>query len=195
MLKIAFQQTMIALKLLVMMTILTGLVYPFVITGLAQLFFPWQANGSLIIQNNKVIGSVLIGQFFDAPNYFWGRPSATQPVPYNGNASQGSNFGPLSSNLFASVSDRIARLKKYDSTHLRSIPIDLVTASASGLDPDISPLAALYQIPRIAKHRKISEAKILSLVYAHTQNRTFYILGEPRVNVLLLNLALDKLTP
>jgi K+-transporting ATPase ATPase C chain len=192
--KLVFQQLMTALKLLIVMMLLTGLIYPLVITGLAQLFFPRQANGSLIFQNNKIVGSELIGQFFDSPQYFWGRPSATQPVPYNGTASKGSNFGPLNSQLITSVSKRIAYLKKYHSIPSRLVPVDLVTTSASGLDPDISPQAALYQVPRIAKYRKISEEKIFSFVYAHIQDRTFHILGEPRVNVLKLNLDLDQLT-
>jgi K+-transporting ATPase ATPase C chain len=184
-----------AIVLFALLTILTGLVYPFVITGVAQVVFPRQANGSLIYRDGQPIGSALIGQPFDAPQYFWGRLSATSPFPYNAAASSGSNFGPLSSALTDAVKARINALKAADlSLALQnnpSIPVDLVTASASGLDPHISVAAALYQVPRVARARGLSEDQVRALVTQFTQGRQFGILGEPRVNVLSLNLALD----
>ncbi len=182
-----------AFILLTLFTLLTGLVYPFLITGIAQLFFPWRANGSLIEQTGKIIGSELIGQSFTDPKYFWGRPSATSPFPYNGASSSGSNFGPLNPTFISLVKERVENLKKVDKENAQKIPIDLVTASASGLDPEISPLAAFYQVSRIAKARNIPESAIKELIEQHIKKRTFYVLGEPRINVLNLNIALDNL--
>ena len=186
-----------AIVLFALLAILTGLVYPFVIMGVAQAVFPRQANGSLIYRNGQPVGSALIGQPFDDPNYFWGRLSATSPFPYNAAASSGSNFGPLSSALTDAVKARINALKAADlSLALQnnpSIPVDLVTASASGLDPHISVAAALYQVPRVARARGLSEDQVRALVTQFTEGRQFGILGEPRVNVLKLNLALEEL--
>jgi K+-transporting ATPase ATPase C chain len=175
--------------LILLITLLTGIIYPFVITGLAHYFFPWQANGSLIAVNNRLVGSLLIGQSFTEPNYFWGRPSATTPFPYNAENSSGSNLGPSNPDLLAAVKTRISALQPGE----QSIPVDLVTASGSGLDPEISPLAAFYQVPRIAKARKISEQALRLLIQQFIKTPTFGILGEARVNVLQLNLALDNL--
>jgi K+-transporting ATPase ATPase C chain len=182
-----------ALGILLMMTVITGIIYPLLVTAAAQLIFPRQANGSLIVNNGSNAGSELIGQPFSDPRYFWGRPSATAPAPYNGAASSGSNFGPLNPDLKDAVAARIKALKDADPGNTSPIPVDLVTSSASGLDPDISIAAALYQAPRIARNRGIPEDKILSLIAGHTQGRQFGLLGEPRVNVLTLNLDLDKL--
>ncbi len=176
-----------AFLLLLVLTLITGIIYPAMVTGFAQLFFPWKANGSLIRLNNITVGSVLIGQSFTNNNYFWGRPSATIPFPYNAENSSGSNLGPTNLELLKLVA---ARSKKLIATEL--IPVDLVTASASGLDPDISPYAAYYQIPRIAKARGIPEEYLQNLVLKLTNPCTFGILGEPRINVLKLNLALDS---
>lgn len=188
-----FAKIRIAISLLIIFTILTGFIYPGVVTLIAQLFFPWKANGSLIQINHQLMGSIHIGQYFSDPKYFWGRPSATTPFPYNAENSNGSNLGPSNPNLITAVKARIEILKKYP-TPKGLIPVDLVTASASGLDPDISPLAAYYQIPRIAKARGISEKNIQLLIDKYVKTRTFGLLGEPRVNVLKLNLALDNLT-
>ena len=182
-----------AFTLLILMTILTGLIYPFIVTGAAQFFFPWQANGSLIANNGKNIGSLLIGQSFTSPGYFWGRPSATSPFPYNGEASAGSNSGPSNLNFLATVQERVNNFKKIDYPKKQLVPVDLVTASGSGLDPEVSPLAAFYQVPRIAKVRHLSEKILEDLVQSQIRYRTLYLLGEPRVNVLQLNLALDNL--
>jgi K+-transporting ATPase ATPase C chain len=180
-----------ALMALLIFTVLTGLVYPLVVTGIAQLVFPHQANGSLIVRNGQTVGSTLIGQSFDDPKYFWGRLSATGPFPYNAAASSGSNLGPSNPALLDAVKARIAALKSADPTNTQLIPVDLVTASGSGLDPNISIAAALYQIPRVARLRGLSETAVRALVDKFTQGRTFGFLGEPRVNVLELNLALD----
>ncbi len=180
-----------AIVLFALLTILTGLVYPFVITGMAQAIFPRQANGSLIYRNGQPLGSALIGQPFDSPKYFWGRLSATSPFPYNAAASSGSNYGPLSSALTDAVKSRMDALKAADPQNTAPIPVDLVTASASGLDPHISVAAALYQVPRVARVRGLSEEQVRGLVAQFTEGRQFGILGEPRVNVLKLNLALD----
>ncbi|HTX90478.1 MAG TPA: potassium-transporting ATPase subunit KdpC [Anaerolineales bacterium] len=180
-----------ALMALLIFTILTGLVYPLVVTGIAQLVFPRQANGSLIVVNGKTVGSTLIGQQFDDPKYFWGRLSATGPYPYNAAASSGSNLGPTNPALLDEVNARIAALKAADPSNTQPIPVDLVTSSGSGLDPDISVAAALYQIPRVARLRGLSESALRTLVNQYTQGRTFGFLGEPRLNVLELNLALD----
>ena len=182
-----------AIILLAVFTILTGLIYPVAITGIAQLIFPYQANGSLIDQNGQVVGSVLIGQYFDDPKYFWGRPSATAPFPYNAAVSQGANLGPTNPILVKAVQKRIEELQAADPQNTDLIPVDLVTTSGSGLDPDISLAAALYQIPRIARERGLSQAQLRLLVEQHTEGRQFGFLGEPRVNVLELNLALDKM--
>lgn len=180
-----------ATMMLLLLTGLTGVVYPLVVTGIAQIVFPYQANGSLIMKDGKPIGSEMIGQPFDDPKYFWSRPSATDPFPYNAGASSGSNLGPTNSDLLKAVADRAEALKKADPGQKTPVPVDLVTSSASGLDPDISPAAALYQVPRVAKARGIAEDRLRQLVAAHTRAREFGILGEPHVNVLTLNLALD----
>ena len=184
-----------ALMTLLIFTILTGLVYPLVVTGIAQLVFPRQANGSLIVQNGQTVGSTLIGQPFDDPKYFWGRLSATGPYPYNAAASSGSNLGPTNPALLDEAKARIAALKAADPSNTLPIPVDLVTSSGSGLDPDISVAAALYQLPRVARLRGLSESTLRSLVDQYTQGRTLGFLGEPRVNVLRLNLALDGIKP
>jgi K+-transporting ATPase ATPase C chain len=186
-----------ALTVLLALTIITGLFYPLLITGLAQLIFPHRANGSLIMQDGKAVGSRLIGQQFDDPKYFWGRLSATGTFPYNAfnaanlTASSGSNYGPLNPALLQGVQARIAALKAVDPGNNQPIPVDLVTASGSGLDPDISVAAALYQVPRVARARQMSEGQVQQLVTRFTEPRQFGLLGEPRVNVLELNLALD----
>ncbi len=182
-----------ALVIFFLLSVLTGLLYPLAITGLAQLIFPRQANGSLIVQNGKTLGSSLIGQPFDDLRYFWGRLSATSPFPYNAAASSGSNLGPSNPALLQVVQARIDALKAADPQNTAPIPVDLVTASGSGLDPDISLAAALYQAPRVARVRGLSEDTVRALIYQNLQGRQFGILGEPVVNVLLLNLALDQL--
>lgn len=179
-----------ALTILVLLTVITGVVYPILVTGIAQMAFPHQANGSLIERDGSVIGSELIGQQFDDPKYFWGRPSA---AGYNAAASSGSNYGPMNPALMDSVQARIEALKAADPDNTLPIPVDLVTASASGLDPHISVASALYQVHRVASARGLSEAEVVALVEQNTQGRQFGFLGEPRVNVLLLNLALDGL--
>ena len=181
-----------ALTMLLLLTVLTGLVYPLTVTGLAQVFFPDQAKGSVIVREGKVIGSKLIGQYFDKPEYFWSRPSATSPFPYNAGASGGSNLGPTNPALIAAVKARAAVLRAADPGNDLPVPVDLVTTSGSGLDPHISPASALYQIRRVARVRKLDEAVMRDLVAQHTQGRQLGVLGEPRVNVLLLNLALDE---
>ncbi|WP_447863393.1 potassium-transporting ATPase subunit KdpC [Nitrospira calida] len=180
-----------ALMTLLLLTMLMGLLYPLAITGIAQTLFPHQANGSLIVQNGRVVGSSLIGQPFDDPKYFWSRPSATSPFPYNAAASSGWNLGPTNPALMKAVQDRIAVLKDADPDNPAPVPIDLVTTSGSGLDPHISPAAAEYQIRRVARARGMDEAAVRRLVARHTQGRQLGFLGEPRVNVLELNLALD----
>jgi potassium-transporting ATPase KdpC subunit len=182
-----------ALTTLLILTVLTGLVYPLAVTGLAQLFFPDQANGSLILHEGKGVGSRLIGQPFDAPHYFWSRPSATSPFPYNAAASGGSNLGPTNPALIEVVKARVATLRAADPGNDSPIPVDLVTASGSGLDPHISPAAALYQVKRVARARGLDESTVQTLVTQHTEGRQFGFLGEPRINVLELNLALDAL--
>ena len=182
-----------ALLVLALMTALTGVAYPLLVTGIAQGLFSDQANGSLIEQDGKVVGSALVGQPFSDPKHFWSRPSATGPVPYNAGASTGSNQGPLNPALEEAVKARIDALKASDPTQTAPIPVDLVTASGSGLDPHISPAAARWQAPRIARIRGLAEAEVAKLIDAHTQGRQLGLLGEPRVNVLTLNLALDRL--
>lgn len=179
--------------LLLLMTILTGVIYPSLITVIAQTLFPWQANGSLIKNNNKVIGSALIGQSFNGANYFWSRPSATLPFPYNAANSGGSNLGPSNPALADLVKIRIANLRQSEPQNKELIPVDLVTASGSGLDPEISPAAAYYQASRVAEARNLSLVQVHQLIDTFTQKPTFDILGEARVNVLELNLALDQL--
>jgi K+-transporting ATPase ATPase C chain len=184
-----------AIVVLVVLTIITGVAYPLLITGVAQLVFKSEANGSLIERDGKVVGSRLIGQPFSDPKYFWPRPSATAPVPYNAAASSGSNQGPLNPALADAVKTRVDALKAADPAQTKTIPVDLVTASGSGLDPHISPAAAEYQVPRVARVRGLPEDKVRALVTQHTQGRQMGILGEPRVNVLELNLALDGTQP
>lgn len=179
-----------ALRLLILMTGLTGLLYPLAVTGIAQLLFPQQANGSLIAAGGKTIGSELIGQYFDDPAYFWGRPSVTEPVPYHAAASAGLNDAPTSSELLRAVAERANVLRAGGGSE---VPVDLVTASASGLDPHISVAAARYQAPRVAGARGMDEAAILALVDEIVEPRQLGLLGERRVNVLRLNLALDQL--
>ena len=183
-----------AIMMLLILTVLTGVAYPLAITGTAQLLFSHQANGSLIVRDGKVIGSELIGQYFDQPKYFWGRPSATAPFPYNAAASSGSNLGPTNPALIEAVHGRVAALRAADPGNENPVPVDLVTASGSGLDPHISPAAAEYQVTRVARARGFDEAKLRALVVEQTEERQFAILGERRVNVLKLNLALDALT-
>jgi potassium-transporting ATPase KdpC subunit len=187
------KQLRISAIVIVLMTILTGILYPLVITGLAQLIFPGKANGSMIVKNGKVAGSELIGQQFTSPKYFWSRLSATGPYAFNAGASTGSNYGPLNPALQDAVNKRVQDLKTMDSLNTQPIPIDLVTASASGLDPHISIAAAQYQTARVAGARGMNEEQVRTLVHQHTEDRTFALLGEPRVNVLLLNLALDEI--
>jgi K+-transporting ATPase ATPase C chain len=180
-----------ALIAILIFTLLTGVIYPLVVTGIAQLIFPHQSNGSLISAKGQTAGSTLIGQQFDDPKYFWGRLSATGPFPYNAAASSGSNLGPSNPALLDAVNARIAALKAADPTNTLPIPVDLVTSSGSGLDPNISVAAALYQVSRVARVRGISVAVLTALVNQFTEGRTLGFLGEPRVNVLQLNLALD----
>jgi K+-transporting ATPase ATPase C chain len=187
------------LSLLILLTLLTGGLYPLLVTGLAQLLFPRQANGSLIVRDGRVVGSDLIGQPFDNPGYFWGRLSATGAFPYNAfnaetlTSSSGSNYGPLNPALLDAVQARIDALKAADPGNSEPIPVDLVTASGSGLDPHLSPAAALYQVPRVARARGLSEDVVRELVAEQTAGRQFGFLGEPTVNVVKLNLALDAL--
>jgi K+-transporting ATPase ATPase C chain len=176
---------------LVVLSVLTGVVYPLVVTGIAQILFPSQANGSLIVKDGAVVGSTLIGQPFDDPKYFWSRASATGPMAYNGAVSSGSNLGPLNGDLTTAVQGRIEALRTADPGNDAPVPIDLVTASGSGLDPHISPAAARYQAARVARVRGIPETTVLDLIAKHTTGRQLGFLGEPVVAVLPLNLALD----
>jgi K+-transporting ATPase ATPase C chain len=182
-----------AITLFVLLSLITGIAYPLAVYGIAKTLFPHAAAGSLILKDGKPVGSSLIGQNFSSPQYFWGRPSATWPYPNNGTASGGSNLGPLNPALTDAVKARIAVLRQADPTNTNPVPIDLVTASASGLDPDISPAAAQYQVQRVANARHLSTQQIQKLVEQNTQARQLWILGEARVNVLNLNLALDAI--
>jgi K+-transporting ATPase ATPase C chain len=189
-----------SIALLFALTVLTGLAYPLFVTGVAQAAFPQKANGSLIVENGKVVGSRLIGQPFDAPKYFWGRLSATldangKALPYNGGSSVGSNLGPTNSALTDEVKARIDALHAADPNNTAAVPVDLVTSSGSGLDPDVSPAAAEYQVARVAKARGASEDRVRALVSQATTPRQLGFLGEPRVNVLELNRALDSMLP
>jgi K+-transporting ATPase ATPase C chain len=179
-----------AITLLVLMTVITGIAYPLVVTGVAKVLFPSQAAGSLIVKDGQPVGSRLIGQPFSDPRYFWSRPSATSPQPYNGLASGGSNLGPLNPALTDAIKVRIAALQAADPTNHAPIPVDLVTASGSGLDPDISLAAAYYQADRVARIRHLSLQQVRALIAAHARHPWLGVLGEPRVNVLELNLAL-----
>lgn len=181
-----------AIALFLVMTLITGIVYPLVVTGIAQVAFPDQAAGSLLIKDGKPIGSRIIGQSFSDPKYFWSRPSATAPQPYNGLASGGSNQGPLNSALTDAVKSRMDALRAADPGNQAPVPVDLVTASASGLDPDISLAAAYYQASRVARARGLNPELVKSLIASHAQGKFLGFLGEPRVNVLELNLALDQ---
>ena len=182
-----------AVTLFVLLSIITGLIYPLLVTGIGQAAFPAQAAGSLIERDGKLIGSRLIGQNFTDPQYFWGRPSATAPQPYNAAASSGSNLGPLNPVLKDAVESRVKALRTADPGNTQPVPIDLVTASASGLDPHISPAAADYQIARVARARGLAPEAVRNLVVQHTEARQWSVFGESRVNVLELNLALDAL--
>lgn len=186
-------QFRIAVVMVILLTLSTGLLYPGFITLVAQIIFPYQANGSLLQQGKNTIGSKLIGQSFSDAKYFWSRPSATTPMPYNAASSGGSSLGPTNPALLQAVHDRIATLKQADPTNNAAIPVDLVTTSASGLDPEISPHAAYYQVERVARARHLSEATVRGLIQQNLSHRQFGFLGESRVNVLQLNLALDAL--
>jgi len=181
-----------AVSLFVLLTVVTGVVYPLAVTAVAKAAFPAQASGSLIVKDGQVVGSSLIGQNFSDPKYFWGRPSATGPMPYNAANSSGSNQGPTNPALVDAVKGRIEALKAADPDNRLPVPVDLVTASASGLDPEISIAAAEYQLARVARVRGLAPDAVRSLVAQHTQGRLLGLLGEPRVNVLQLNLALDQ---
>lgn len=184
-----------ALTLFALLSLVTGIAYPLFVTGVAQALFPYQANGSLLQRNGQVVGSALIGQHFDLPQYFWGRPSATAPMPYNGGNSMGSNLAPTNPALQDAVRERISAVRAADPGTPRPVPVDLVTASGSGLDPHISPAAAAYQRDRVARARGVAPESLDALIAQHTDARLLGWLGEPRVNVLTLNLALDALAP
>lgn len=181
-----------ALTMLLLLTLITGGLYPLAVTGIGQALFPSRVNGSIIERNGKAVGSALIGQAFVSQKYFWARPSATSPFPYNGASSTGSNYGPLNPALLKSVHDRIDLLRAADPGNTRPIPVDLVTASGSGLDPHISIAAAMVQVQRVARARNLSEANVRTLVSRYTDPRPLGVLGEPGVNVVRLNLALDE---
>lgn len=182
-----------AVFLMVVLTILTGIAYPLAVTGAAQTLFPAQARGSLVWRDGQPVGSQLIGQHFVSPRYFWGRPSATAPAPYNASASGGANLGPLNPALVEAVQARVAALRAADPGNTAQVPVDLVTTSASGLDPHISPAAAQYQVGRVARARQLPLAQVQALVAQHTAQPWLGGLGEPRVDVLALNLALDAI--
>lgn len=178
---------------LLLMVVLTGVIYPLVMTGIGHGLFPHRSHGSLIVRRGEIVGSELIGQSFDDPKYFWPRPSATGPVPYNAGASSGSNLGPGNPKLIQAVRERVARLKAADPGNDLPIPVDLVTASGSGLEAYISPAAAQYQLPRVARTRGLSPERVQQLVAENTWGRQWGLLGQPRTNVVTLNLALDRL--
>jgi K+-transporting ATPase ATPase C chain len=180
-----------SIALLLLLTLVTGVAYPLAVTAFAQLLFPTAANGSVLVRDGKPVGSALIGQPFSDPRYFWGRPSATASFPYNGAASGGSNLGPTNPALADAVKQRIAALREADPGNTKPVPVDLVTASGSGLDPQISPAAAEFQVARVARARGMNAEEVRKFVAAATEKRQWRILGEPRVNVLQLNLALD----
>ena len=182
-----------ALVLFLLLTVLTGFIYPLVVTGVAQLLFPARAAGSIVTRDGHAVGSRLIGQSFGDPKYFWSRPSATTPQPYNGTASTGSNLGPLNPALREAVRSRVAALRAADPGNSAPVPIDLATASGSGLDPEISLAAANYQAARVARARGLAPERVQALIAQHTEGTLLGVLGEPRVNVLELNLALDAL--
>jgi potassium-transporting ATPase KdpC subunit len=182
----------VSIIVLLSMTVLTGILYPIAVTGIAQLVFPGKANGSMIIRDGRKMGSELIGQPFSDPKYFWSRPSATAPFQYNASSSIGSNYGPMNPALIDAVKKRIQELKDADPQNTRPIPVDLVTASGSGLDSHISIAAAEYQIDRVARVRKLNTSRVTEMVIQNTGGRLLGFIGEPRVNVLMLNLALDK---
>jgi K+-transporting ATPase ATPase C chain len=188
-----FRELRAAAVLFLVLTVITGIAYPLVVTGVAQVAFPAKANGSLIESGGKAVGSELIGQTFSDPKHFWGRPSATSPYSYNASSSSGSNQGPLNPALTDAVTGRVKALRDADPGNTAAVPADLVTASASGLDPHVSPAAAEYQVARVAKVRGLDAQKVRALVAEITEGRQLGFLGEPRVNVLRLNLALDKL--
>jgi K+-transporting ATPase ATPase C chain len=189
----AFSAFRPALVLFLLLTLLTGLIYPLLVTALAQLLFAHQAAGSIVMRDGRAVGSQLIGQSFSDPRYFWSRPSATTPQPYNGTASAGSNLGPLNPQLTDAVKTRIAALRAADPTNSAPVPIDLVTASASGLDPEISLAAANYQAARVARARALTPERVQALIAQHAEGRLLGVIGEPRVNAMELNLALDAL--
>ena len=182
-----------ALVVFFLLSVLTGIVYPLVVTATARTLFPAQAAGSLVERDGKVVGSSLIGQNFGDPGHFWGRPSATAPMAYNASASGGANQGPLNPALVAAVRARVEALRAADPDPTAAVPVDLVTTSASGLDPHVSPAAALYQVPRVARARGLAAERVRSLVEQNVEGRLWGVLGEPRVNVLALNLALERL--
>ncbi len=196
MLKLILDKIRPALLLLIVLSLLLGIAYPLIVTAIGQVLFPWQANGSFVSVQGKVVGSVLIGQYFSDPKYFWGRVSATTPYPYNAENSSASNLAPSNPQLIRNIEDQIKRLQNntmlVNTMLIKQIPIDLVTSSASGLDPEISPLAAYYQVARIAKARKISEQVVLGLIEKQIQKPFLNIWGEPRLKVLELNLILDQ---
>jgi potassium-transporting ATPase KdpC subunit len=177
--------------LFVLLTVLTGIVYPLLVTGIGKVLFPHQAAGSLVMRDGKVVGSSLIGQSFTDPKYFWGRLSATSPMPYNATASTGSNFGPTNPALLDAVRTRVDALHAADPDNRLPIPVDLVTSSGSGLDPHISPAAALYQVARVARERHMDPSKLRQFVLDHVEGPQWWLFGESRVNVLMLNLSLD----
>lgn len=183
-----------ALLMFLVLTVITGALYPLGVTGIAGLLFPNQVDGSLIRKEGEVVGSRLVGQLFDDPKYFWGRPSATGPFPYNASASSGSNLGPANDVLKKAVAERVAALKSADPENTDPVPVDLVTASGSGLDPHITPASAEYQVGRVAKRRGLEEAVVRGLIAGQTEGPQFGVLGEQRVHLLGLNLALDDLT-
>lgn len=180
-----------ALSVFALLTALTGIAYPLLVTGIVQAAFPHTANGSLLTVDGKAVGSALIGQSFSAPRYFWGRPSATSPMPNNGVASGGSNLGANNPALLDAAQDRVAALRSADPGNTQPVPVDLVTASGSGLDPEISLAAALYQAPRVARARSVDETTVRALIDKEAERPWLGVIGEPRVNVLQLNLALD----